>query len=183
MTEPYLGEIRMFGGNFAPRGWAMCNGQLLSIAQQSALFSLVGTTYGGDGVQTFALPNLQSRVAVGQGNGGGLTPRVLGQTGGSEQVTLQPTQIPQHIHGLIASGTTAVAGGQIPNSSVVAGAPSVGTGHFYTVNDGTQPPPQADALVSASCGYAGGNQPHPNLMPTLCVTFIIALVGMFPSRN
>jgi microcystin-dependent protein len=183
MTQPFLAEIRMFGGNFAIRGWAMCNGQLMSIAQNSALFSLIGTTYGGDGIQTFALPNLQSRVSVGEGNGPGLTPRVIGEASGQENVTLLTTQIPQHMHGLLASQTTAAAGGEVPNANVILGTPSPANGHLYTVNDGSQPPPIAEALVPASCGASGGNQQHPNLMPTLCVTFLIALEGIFPSRN
>lgn len=183
MTQPFLGEVRMFGGNFAIRGWAMCNGQLMSIAQNSALFSLIGTTYGGDGIQTFALPNLQSRVGVGEGDGPGLTPRVIGEASGQESVTLLMTQIPSHMHGLLASQTTAVAGGEVPGANVILGTPSASNGNLYSVNDGTQPPPVANTLVAASCSAAGGNQPHPNLMPTLCVTFLIALQGIFPSRN
>lgn len=183
MTQPFLGEVRMFGGNFAIRTWAMCDGQLMSIAQNQALFSLIGTSYGGDGVQTFALPNLQSRVTVGEGTGPGLTPRTLGETGGTETVTLQISQIPSHIHGLLASQTTAAAGGEIPSASVILGTPSPSNGHLFTVDDGSQPPPIAGDLVAASCGASGGNQPHSNLMPTLCATYLIALQGVFPSRN
>lgn len=183
MSQPFLGEIRMFGGNFAIRSWAFCNGQLMSIAQNSALFSLIGTTYGGDGVNTFALPNLQSRVAVGQGNGTGLTPRIIGEVGGQEAVVLSITQIPQHTHGLTASTTVAVSGGGAPAATLVPGVPSVTASHFYTVDDGTQPPPTPYTLTAGSCGTAGGNQQHSNLMPTLCVSFIIALQGLFPSRN
>lgn len=183
MTQPFLGEIRMFGGNFAPRGWALCNGQLLSISSNSALFSLIGTTYGGDGRTTFALPNLQSQVAVGQGNGIGLTPRDIGQTGGAEIVTLTQQEIPAHSHGLVASTTVAGPGGEAPASSLVLGTTSVTTGHFYTVNDGSQPPPGAGQLNANSCSQVGGNQTHTNLMPTLCVSLIIALQGLFPSRN
>jgi microcystin-dependent protein len=183
MTTPYLGQITLFAGNFAISGWAFCNGQLMSISQNTALFSLLGTTYGGDGISTFGLPNLQSRVAAGQGNGAGLSPYVLGQTGGVENVTLTAVQIPPHTHGMTASSTTAVSGGQTPNSSVVPGVTSVSTGHFFAINDGSTPPPTAEKLTAASCGMAGSNQQHTNLMPTLCVTYIIALQGIFPSRN
>lgn len=183
MSNIFLGEVRMFGGNFAIRGWAFCNGQLMSIAQNSALFSLIGITYGGDGVQTFALPNLQSRISIGEGNGPGLTPRVIGEPAGTENVTLTVAQMPSHIHMLVASNTVASAGGEAPNGNVVPGKPSPANGELYTVDDGTQPPPTPFTLVAGSCGMAGGNQQHTNLMPLLCVTFLIALQGIFPSRN
>ena len=182
MSEPFLGEVRMFAGNFAPRGWMFCNGQLLAIAQYQALFSLIGTTFGGNGTTNFALPNLQSTIAVGEGTGPGLTPRVLGQTGGTETVTLTTAQIPAHMHMLGASTTPAVAGGQSPNASLVLGTPSVTTGVLYTNNTGS-PAPIAGTLVNKSVSEVGGNQPHDNLMPTLCVSFIIATQGIFPSRN
>jgi len=181
MTQPYLGEVRMFGGNFAIRGWALCNGQLMSIQQNSALFSLLGTTYGGDGVQTFALPNLQSRVAIGQGNGAGLSPRVIGQAAGVETVTLTTAQMPAHSHSFVASMTGASSAG--PGSSYVCGTPSNASAHFYTINDGSQPPPTPEKLTGASCSNVGSNLPHENLMPYLCVSFLIALQGIFPSRN
>ena len=114
MTTPFLGQITMFAGNFAISGWAFCNGQTMSISQNTALFSLLGTTYGGDGISTFMLPNLQSRVSVGQGNGAGLSPYVLGQVGGVEGITLSVQQMPSHTHGFVASTTVAVAGGQTP---------------------------------------------------------------------
>ncbi|HXD45250.1 MAG TPA: tail fiber protein [Pseudolabrys sp.] len=182
MTQPYVGEIRMFGGNFAPRGWMLCNGQLLAIAQYNALFALLGTTYGGNGTTNFALPNLQSRISVGQGNGAGLTPRTLGETGGQETVTLAMTQMPPHMHGLNASLTAAASGGQTPGSTVILGTPN-GSGELYVVDDGSQPPPTVEVLPSASCSQAGGSQPHENIMPVLCVTYIIAINGIFPSRN
>lgn len=181
MSNPYLGEIRMFGGNFAPYQWALCNGQLLSISQYSALFSLIGTSYGGDGVTTFGLPNLQGRLPAGQGNGGGLTPRTIGEIGGTENVTLTLQQIPAHNHTFQASAAGASA--TMPGSSVLPAHPSPANGHFFTVNDGTSPPPTINALKATSCGPSGGNQPHSNLMPSLCVTFIISLSGIFPSRN
>ena len=182
MTQPFVGEIRMFGGNFAPRNWMLCTGQLLAIAQYQALFSLLGTTYGGNGTTNFALPNLQSRVTVGQGNGAGLTPRSIGETGGQETITLTTGQMPAHMHGFNASLTVGSSGGQTPSSSVVLGTPS-GSGDFYVLNDGSQPPPTAGTLPAAACSYAGGNQPHENIMPVLCVTYIIAIAGIFPSRN
>lgn len=182
MTQPYVGEIRMFGGNFAPRNWMLCTGQLLAISQYTALFSLIGTTYGGDGTTNFALPNLQSRVAVGQGSGTGLTPRTIGQVGGTETVALTTAQIPAHTHGLIASQTVATSGGQTPGSSYVLGTPSE-SGHFYTVDDGSQPPPTPGNLTASSCSMTGNNLPHENLMPILCVNYIIAINGIFPSRN
>jgi microcystin-dependent protein len=183
MTTPFVGQITMFAGNFAISGWAFCNGQLMSIAQNQALFSLLGTTYGGDGISTFMLPNLQSRVAVGQGNGAGLSPYALGQTGGTEGVTLSLQQMPSHTHAFVASTTPAVSGGQTPGSTVVPGVPSVTSGHFYVVNDGTTPPPVSETLTGGACGQSGANQQHSNLMPSLCVTYIIALVGIFPSRS
>jgi len=182
MTQPYLGEIRMFGGNFAPRNWMLCTGQLLSIAQYNALFSLIGTTYGGDGTTNFALPNLQSRVTMGQGNGTGLTPRTLGEVGGQEYITLTIQQIPSHIHALNATTAVAADGGQTPGSNSVLAQPS-GTGEVYTVNDGTQPPPTPLTLPAQSCSMTGSNMPHDNIMPILCVNYIIAVSGIFPSRN
>jgi microcystin-dependent protein len=183
MTTPFLGQITMFAGNFAISGWAFCNGQTMSISQNTALFSLLGTTYGGDGISTFMLPNLQSRVSVGQGNGAGLSPYVLGQVGGVEGITLSVQQMPSHTHGFVASTTVAVAGGQTPGSAVIPGTPSVTTGHLYVANDGTTPPPISEKLTGGSCGQSGANQQHTNLMPSLCVTYIIALVGIYPSRS
>jgi microcystin-dependent protein len=183
MTTPYVGQITMFAGNFAISGWAFCNGQTMSISQNTALFSLLGTTYGGDGVSTFMLPNLQSRVAVGQGNGQGLSPYVLGQAAGTEGIALSVQQMPSHTHGFFASTTLAVSGGQAPSSAVVPGKPTPANSHLYAVNDGTTPPPVAHTLTAGSCGQSGANQQHSNLMPSLCVTYIIALVGLYPSRS
>ena len=181
MSDNFLGEIRMFGGNYAPQNWAFCNGQLLPIMQNQALFSILGTNFGGNGTTTFALPDLRSRVGVDQGNGAGLTPRTLAEVGGVETVTLSLTQIPQHLHPLTAS--TANATLAVPGSTAYLGSPTVAAAHFYTKADGTTPPPVAEALVGPSVGQAGSNQSHTNLMPTLCVSYIIALSGVFPSRN
>lgn len=171
--DPFLGEIKMFGGNFAPSGWALCNGQLLPISQNTALFSLLGTFYGGDGVQTFALPNLQGRVAVHWGQGAGLSSYVIGQQGGSESIALTQQQMPQHNHtmGTLSSPGTASR----PNTQLLA-QPTSGSIYGPAPSDGS-------ALNQAAISQAGGNQPHANIQPYLSVTFIIALRGIFPSRN
>ena len=179
MSENFIGEIRMFGGNYAPRDWAFCNGQMMSIAQYSALFTLIGTTYGGDGQTTFALPDLRSRLAVGEGTGPALTPRQIGQVGGSETVTLSQAQMPAHNHMVIA--TTAAGNLTGPGATAVLAAPA-GTGSFLYVVPGAVPITTV-ALSPTSVGTDGGNQPHDNHMPSLCVSFIIALSGIFPSRN
>jgi microcystin-dependent protein len=168
MSEPFLGEIRIFGFNFAPRGWAFCNGQILSIAQNTALFSLLGTTYGGNGQTTFALPNLQSRVPVHFGQGPGLSSYALGQQAGTESVTLLVTQLPQHNHTVGASTQSDITGN--PTGNVPAGGASYDT----TANA---------AMSSTMIGQTGGNQPHENLQPYLALNFCIALAGIFPSRN
>jgi microcystin-dependent protein len=173
----------MFGGNFAPRGWAFCNGQLMSIAQNTALFSILGTTYGGDGMTTFALPNLQGRVAVHPGQSPGTSNYFLGQSGGSETTTLTAAQMPAHVHattvtiGANASPQTGSAepGGGVPaggsgQNVYAAGAPDGST----TMNQG---------MASVSMQPAGGNQPCPILPPYQCVNFILCLEGIFPSRN
>jgi microcystin-dependent protein len=171
MSEPFLGEIRTFGFNFAPRGWAMCNGQLLSIAQNQALFALLGTTYGGNGTTNFALPNLQSRVGVHQGQGPGLSPYVIGEVSGSETVTLTTSQMPAHGHALIANAGT--AGVSRPDGAVLA---RTGTNTYAAAPDGT-------AMNAGAIGQAGGSQPFSIVQPFLCLNFCIALQGIFPSRN
>jgi microcystin-dependent protein len=184
MTQPYVGQIMMFGGNFAIQGWAFCNGRLMNISDNPTLFQLIGTTYGGDGVNTFALPNLQSRVAVHQGTGQGLSPYVLGQAAGTENVTLTVQQMPAHNHSLSGSGTTAGSGGQTPSASVLPGRPSsISSGYLYIAANGTSPPPSARTLTAGSCSTLPGSQPHSNIMPVLCVTYLIALYGIFPSQN
>ncbi|MCA9441424.1 MAG: phage tail protein [Candidatus Omnitrophica bacterium] len=172
MSEPFVGEIRMFAGNFAPRGWAFCDGQLLAVSQNDALFSLLGTVYGGDGRTTFGLPDMRGRIPVHPGTGPGLSPRQLGQKSGSEQVTLTPTQLPSHTHPLQASldGATEIN----PQAKVTAQAP---TGDIYGNID------TLTNLNTQAVTEAGGNQPHYNLMPFLCIHFIIALFGIYPSRT
>jgi microcystin-dependent protein len=173
MSDQFVAEIRMFAGNFAPKGWAFCNGQIMSISQNTALFSLLGTYYGGDGRSTFALPNLQGMMPLHQGQGAGLIPRVLGETGGSQNVTLLTTEMPAHQHGINAS----TAGGDLntPANNNLAKAHTGKTSvNAYNSAATTQMNP---------LGVAGGGQPHNNLPPYLCVTFIIALQGIFPPRG
>jgi len=172
----------MFGGNFAPRNWALCNGQLMSIAQNTALFSLLGTTYGGDGITTFALPDLRSRLPVDWGQGPALSNYQLGQTGGTQSVTITTQTMPTHIHMFLATTATATATA-VGNTVVPAAAAGDSSPLFYAADQSGHPPVTATPLDPGACGPAGGNQPHTNLMPSLCITFIIALQGIFPSRN
>ncbi len=170
MAQPFLGEIRPVGFNFAPRGWALCEGQLMPISQNSALFQLVGTIYGGDGQSTFGIPDLRSRVPVGQGAG-----YVMGQTGGVENVTLSVNQLPAHNHA--ASGTNNAGIHAAPGGNVWATDASGATAEYEVSSsiDGAMHP---SAITST-----GGSQPHPNLQPYLPVNFIIALQGIFPSQG
>ena len=178
MSNPYLGEIRMFAGNFAPRGFALCQGQLLAISQNDTLFALIGTTYGGDGQVTFGLPDMRSRLPINQGQGPGLSSYVIGQMSGTESVTLIAQQMPSHSHSL--SATTATASQPAPTSTSFP-ATLLGTAELYAI-PGTNPLKQG-ALNPNSVSATGGNQPHNNLMPILAINFIIALEGVFPSRN
>ncbi|MEP6900145.1 MAG: tail fiber protein [Actinomycetota bacterium] len=172
MSEPFIAEIRMFGGNFAPRGWALCNGQIMSIAQNTALFSILGTTYGGNGTNNFGLPNLQSNAPMGAGQGPGLTDRSLGEIGGSSSVTLTQSEMATHIHTVNAA--TAGAADSSPNGEVFGSAGRGRTGIFTNV---------APTVQMAPVSVVGGSQPHNNRQPYLAVSFIIALQGIFPSRN
>ena len=181
MSNYFLGEVRPFGGNFAPQGWTMCNGQLLAISQNTALFALIGTVYGGDGITTFGLPDLRGRAMIHQGTGLGLSPRTLGEIGGSTSVTLLQGNLPAHIHSLNATATTATSAGPA-GGNMLTGIPSVSTGHLYVTQSGS-PPPTPTTLAGNACGLAGQSLPHENMMPSLTLTYIIALVGIFPSRN
>ncbi|GAA5120272.1 phage tail protein [Luteolibacter yonseiensis] len=175
MATPFVAEITLFAGNFAPRGYAFCNGQLLSIAQNTALFSLLGTTYGGNGQTTFALPDLQGRLPMHPGQGPGLTQRVLGEKSGTETVTLTTSHLPSHNH-TVSQGFGSAADSPSPLGRYPA-VPASGTP--YSGTTGTQ----MAASTVTSLASSGGNQPHNNLMPSLCVNFIIATQGVFPSRN
>lgn len=174
--ESFIGDIRLFAGEFAPRGWKFCDGSVLSISVYDTLFALIGTTYGGDGQSTFALPDLRGRVPVGQGAGPGLTSRLIGQSFGSENVTLLATQMPQHTHTLNA--TTAAAASPQAAGHLFA---QTGADKCYGPPPGTDPQPQT--LAANAVSAAGGSQPHNNIMPTMAVNYIIAVEGVFPSRN
>ena len=178
MSEPFLGMISIFGFNFAPRGWAMCNGQILAIAQNTALFSLLGTTYGGNGQTTFALPNLQSRVPIHFGQGPGLSAYALGQAAGSESVTLTNAQMPQHNHGGALLATNATADDSIPAGAYLAQRAD-GTANFKS----SPPAPATAAMAQGTIPLDGGSQPVSILEPYLALNFCIALEGIFPSRN
>jgi len=167
MAQPYVGEIRMFAGNFAPAGWMFCEGQLLPISENETLFQLIGTTYGGDGQSTFALPDLRGRIPIHQGNG-----FILAETGGAEEITLTVSQMPAHSHPLLASANVAADGN--PGGRVTG---EVGTaGAFFYLEDTPSVNMAANAISSV-----GGSQPHTNFQPYLCVDFIISLFGIFPS--
>jgi microcystin-dependent protein len=171
VTEPFVGEIRIFGFNFAPIGWALCNGQLLPISQNTALFSLLGTTYGGNGTSNFALPNLQGRIPIHQGTGAGLSPYVIGQTGGTESTTLTVGELPAHNHPVNAHngvGTLARPAASVPaRSSAEAYAPA----------------PDGTTMDAGMIGDTGSGQPFNNLQPYLVLNVCISLLGIFPSRN
>jgi microcystin-dependent protein len=173
MSAPFVAEIRIFACNFAPTGWAQCDGQLLPISQNTALFSLIGTFYGGDGKSTFALPNLQSSVAIAQGQGQGLSDYGLGQQGGSEFITLLTSEMPLHTHTMMAIGDPANA--QIPDPSESL-ARSAGGSAYNPSTAGLQLMNQQIASI------AGGSQPHNNMQPFLVLNYCIAMQGVFPSR-
>lgn len=172
MSEPYVGEIRMFAGNFAPRGWAFCDGQLLAVSQNDALFSLLGTIYGGDGRTTFGLPDVRGRLPIHAGSGPGLSTRRLGAKGGAETVTLTVNQMPSHSHDFVAN--TAEATEISPLERTVA--KGVGVASLVEEN-------QTVSMASTMVTNTGGSRAHANLMPALCVNFIIALFGIYPSRS
>lgn len=171
MSSPYIGEIRMFGGSFAPVGWALCQGQTIPISQNDTLFNLIGTTYGGDGQNTFDLPDLQGRVPVHQGQGPGISQQyVIGQEGGVEQVTLTTQQMPSHNHGFVASTSPANQQSPAPN---LYGYMTQATPYFAGTVD--------SAMNASMLQPQGGSQPHENMQPFLCVSFIISLYGIYPT--
>jgi microcystin-dependent protein len=164
MAQPYVGEIRMFGGNFAPAGWMFCEGQIISISENETLFQLIGTTYGGDGESTFALPDLRGRLPVHQGNG-----VILAEAGGAEEITLTVNQMAAHSHPFLASESGATG------LSPLGNVPAEATKRFYVAP--SSPTPMSSSMVSG----VGGSQPHTNFQPYLCISFIISLFGIFPS--
>lgn len=173
MSEPFLGEIRMFAGTFAPRGWAFCDGQLLAVSSNDALFSLFGTIYGGDGRTTFGLPDLRGRVPIHQGSGPGLSPRNIGAKAGAERVTVTVAQVPVHSHDHVVSG--AAGTGASPGGEFLAASPGV---RVY------RPAPPNTTLGAGAVGNdSGGAQSHNNIQPFQVVNFIVALVGVYPSRT
>ena len=167
MAQPFIGEIRMFAGNFAPAGWMFCEGQLLPISENEPLFILIGTTYGGDGESTFALPDLRGRLPIHQGEG-----FILGETGGAEETTLSVNQIPAHSHPFLATGDLATA------ASVAGALPATTNVSKRVYAAGNSP---VSAFAPQSVAPSGGSQPHTNFQPYLCVDFIISLFGIFPS--
>src|SRR5688572_23777976 len=172
MAQPFIGEIRMFGGNFPPNGWMFCDGATIPISENDALFILIGTTYGGDGEETFNLPNLQSRIPIHQGTGAGGVLRQMGEMAGVESVTLTTQQIPIHNHALLASTDTGTAIN--PLGGILGAGASVQT---------FRPAAGNSAANSQSITPVGGNQPHDNMQPFLCVNYIISLFGLFPTQN
>jgi microcystin-dependent protein len=182
MSEPYLGQIEAFPYNFVPKNWLPCQGQLLSIVQNTALFSLLGTTYGGNGIQTFALPDLQGRVAMGQGNGPGLTPRVIGEIEGEENHTILMAEMPAHNHLLnTAANASTTTNTDVPSATVLL---TNATGVDATVNPYVVTPPAPTVVMAATAiTSTTGNLPHANMMPYLGLRFCIAMSGIFPSRN
>jgi microcystin-dependent protein len=173
MAQPYVGEIRMFAGNFAPAGWMFCEGQLLPISENETLFNLIGTTYGGDGESTFGLPDLRGRVPVHQGPGPGIPAAVaLAESAGVEQVTLTVQQIPGHTHPLLVNGSAGRANS--PDGRVLASSPTL---------DLYREAAPSVALATVALTQQGGSQPHTNQQPYLCVDFIISLFGIFPSQT
>jgi microcystin-dependent protein len=180
MSDQYLGEIRMFAGNFAPNGWSLCNGQLMSISQNSALFSILGTTYGGDGITTFGLPNLQGTVPVHQGTARSGSSYQIGQAAGTENVTLLTTNMPSHNH---LVGVTNQPGTQVdPTNALIAETNTGDSRNPITTTLNYAPAPSTGTMAPTAVAMAGGSVPHSNMQPYLAITFIISLVGIYPSR-
>lgn len=173
MSTPFVGEIRMFAGNFAPQGWMFCEGQLLPISENDTLFNLIGTTYGGDGQQTFALPDLRGRIPIHMGAGSGLSSRTIGELSGVETVTLTQNQIPIHSHSFM--GTSSTASATSPSNNVVASPTAIDLYRPTAV--------PAATMAANALGVQGGTQPHDNEQPFLCVSFIISLFGIYPTQG
>jgi microcystin-dependent protein len=178
MNEPYIGAIVLFCGNFAPTGWALCNGQLLPISQYTALFSILGTFFGGNGVNNFALPDFRGRVPIHPGQGPGLSQYVIGQLAGSENPSLLTSNLPAHTHGVACSNAAPARGGNNPSGNLMAPTVNIGSNEVQIYNSAAGATMGAGMIVPT-----GSNTPFNNMQPYLCVNFIIALNGIFPSRN
>jgi len=181
MSQPYVGQILLFAGNFPPSGWAICAGQLMPISENDVLFQLIGTTYGGDGEETFAMPDLQGRVPIHMGQGAGLSNYQIGEKAGSESVTLNTNQIPQHSHQLLASNSPASASTPAVNTILANENASSPTIPFTYVPFNPATPNQV-TMPAASVAHAGGNQPHNNIQPVMALTVCISLFGIFPTQ-
>jgi microcystin-dependent protein len=176
MSDPYLGEIRIFAGTFAPKGWALCQGQTLSLGSYTALFSLLGTTYGGNGTSNFALPNLTGRAALQQGETNGLTARTLGQKGGEAAVTLTVQQLPGHTHNMLAAAAPKTGQANVPGPTACMGSGVTGDKIYGAASGG-------NAMNAAGLTSVGGGQAHNNMDPYIVMTYIIATTGVFPTRD
>jgi microcystin-dependent protein len=179
MSNLFVGQIVMAGFNFAPRGTALCDGQILPISQNAALFSLLGTQYGGNGTSTFALPNLQGSVPVHQGQGSGLSPYDIGQSGGASTITLNTNELPGHSH--VFSVNTSAATAASPSGATMPAKPTAANASAYAVSQSGYPSLAAQTMNSLASSGGGGS--HNNMMPTLFITFVITLTGIYPSRN
>jgi microcystin-dependent protein len=181
MVEEYLGAVKIFAGDYAPVGYAFAQGQTLAINQYTALFSLYGTTYGGNGVSNFLLPNLQSVLPIGAGNGQGLTPRVMGETGGADNVTLLPFSVPPHTHSFSAAGGAANTTSSTPGPSFMLGSLKTADGHYYAPANGSNL--KTEPFSPAAISGVGGGLPHNNIQPSMGINYIICMSGYFPSRG
>lgn len=180
MAQPYVGQMMMFAGTFAPAGWMLCQGQLVPISENETLFNLIGTTYGGDGQSTFALPDMQGRIPIHMGTGGGLSTYVIGQSGGTETVTLTTQQIPAHNHMLQVSSGTGGGSSNKPSGIIADQAGTVpGGGQLFLYAPGNSP--GQTTIAPQTVGPAGGSQPHENIQPIITMSWIISLFGVYPS--
>lgn len=179
MSQPYVGQIIMFGGNFAPAGWMICNGQTLPISENETLFNLIGTTYGGDGQSTFQLPALGGRIPIHMGQGGGLSNYVIGQSGGVESVTLTQQQIPQHNHLAVTNNSQGSAA--TPTNATILSSQSIGNGSNTPNAFAAYAAATAVTMPNSTLQNTGGSQPHENIQPILTVTYVISLFGVYPT--
>ncbi len=185
MSDAFIGEIRLFTGNYAPENWHICDGSLLNINQYSTLYAVIGTVYGGNGTTTFGIPQLQGVVPIHQGQGVGLSPRSMGQTGGATAVALSTANLPAHSHTFSATTNAATSASLNPNSTLAAVQPAANGDKraFYLPGTGTTGTLAPFTLATGAVGPVGGSQPHPNVMPTFTLNYIIALNGIFPQQS